>query len=74
MAEVTVTELAATVGASVERLLSQMEQAGLPHKTGDAPVSDAEKQKLLAYLKSLHGEKAGEPKKITLRRKSISTS
>ena len=73
MAEVTVTELAATVGASVERLLSQMEQAGLPHKTGDAPVSDAEKQKLLAYLKSLHGEKAGEPKKITLRRKSIST-
>lgn len=73
MAEVTVTELAATVGASVERLLSQMEQAGLPHKTGDAPVSDAEKQKLLAYLKGLHGEKAGEPKKIILRRKSIST-
>ena len=29
MAEVTVTELAATVGASVERLLSQMEQAAL---------------------------------------------
>lgn len=73
MAEVTVTELAATVGASVERLLSQMEQAGLPHKAGDQPVSDEEKQKLLAYLKSLHGEQASEPKKITLRRKSIST-
>lgn len=73
MAEVTVTELAATVGASVERLLSQMEQAGLPHKAGDEPVSDEEKQKLLAYLKSLHGEKSSEPKKITLRRKSIST-
>ena len=73
MAEVTVSELAETVGASVERLLTQMEQAGLTHKTGDASVSDDEKQTLLAYLKGLHGEKALEPKKITLRRKSLST-
>jgi translation initiation factor IF-2 len=73
MAEVTVSELAETVGASVERLLAQMEQAGLSHKTGDASVSDEEKQTLLAYLKSLHGDQSSEPKKITLRRKSIST-
>ncbi len=73
MAEVTVNELAKTVGASVERLLAQMEQAGLSHTAGDAAVSDEEKQTLLAYLKGLHGEQGGEPKKITLRRKSITT-
>lgn len=73
MAEVTVSELAKVVGASVDRLLSQMREAGLSHDAADAPVSDEEKQKLLAYLKSLHGEKAREPKQITLKRKTVST-
>jgi translation initiation factor IF-2 len=73
MAEVTVNELAKTVGASVDRLLLQMKEAGLSHSSADATVSDEEKQVLLAYLKSLHGEKSGEPKKIVLRRKTMST-
>ena len=73
MAEVTVTELAKTVGASVDRLLMQMKEAGLSHDSADAGVSDEEKQTLLAYLKGLHGENSGEPKKITLRRKTVST-
>lgn len=73
MAEVTVSELAKVVGASVDRLLSQMQEAGLPHSAADAPVSDEEKQTLLAYLKSLHGEQAREPKQITLKRKTVST-
>ncbi len=73
MAKVTVSELAKVVGASVDRLLSQMREAGLSHDAADAPVSDEEKQKLLAYLKSLHGEKAREPKQITLKRKTVST-
>ena len=73
MAEVTVSELAKVVGASVDRLLSQMREAGLSHDAADATVSDEEKQKLLAYLKSLHGEKAREPKQITLKRKTVST-
>ena len=73
MAEVTVTELAKTVGASVDRLLMQMKEAGLNHSSADANVSDEEKQTLLAYLKGLHGENTGEPKKITLRRKTVST-
>jgi len=73
MAEVTVTELAKTVGASVDRLLMQMQEAGLSHDSADAAVSDEEKQTLLAYLKGLHGENSGEPKKITLRRKTVST-
>jgi len=73
MAEVTVNELAKTVGASVDRLLLQMKEAGLSHTSADATVSDEEKQVLLGYLKSLHGEKSGEPKKIVLRRKTMST-
>ena len=73
MAEVTVNELAKTVGASVDRLLMQMKEAGLSHTSADATVSDEEKQVLLGYLKSLHGEKSGEPKKIVLRRKTMST-
>ena len=73
MAEVTVTELAKTVGASVDRLLMQMKEAGLSHDSAEATVSDDEKQTLLGYLKGLHGESSGEPKKITLRRKTVST-
>ena len=73
MAEVKVTELAKTVGASVDRLLLQMKEAGLSHTSPEDVVSDEEKQTLLGYLKGLHGEKSGEPKKITLRRKTVST-
>ena len=73
MAEVTVNELAKIVGASVDRLLMQMKEAGLTHDSADATVSDEEKQVLLSYLKSLHGGKSGEPKKIVLRRKTVST-
>tara|TARA_R110001592_G_scaffold321037_1_gene599296 strand:+ start:39610 stop:42171 length:2562 start_codon:yes stop_codon:yes gene_type:complete len=73
MAEVTVSELAKVVGASVDRLLSQMQEAGLPHNAADAAVSDEEKQTLLAYLKNLHGDKSREPKQITLKRKTVST-
>ncbi len=73
MAEVTVSELAKSVGASVERLLSQMKDAGLQHQSADQVVSDTEKQTLLAFLKDSHGERAAEPKKITLRRKTTTT-
>ena len=73
MADVTVKELAETVGAPVDRLLKQMRDAGLAH-TGDTDaVSEDEKQELLAYLKRSHGEAEGGPRKITLTRKSVST-
>ena len=73
MAQVTVEQLAETVGASVDRLLSQMKDAGLPHASADEAVSEEDKQTLLAHLKKSHGERAGAPKKITLKRKSVST-
>jgi len=73
MAEVTVNELAKSIGAPVERLLKQMQEAGLNHKNATAKVSDDEKQRLLAHLKTSHGEATGEPKKITLQRKTTTT-
>ncbi|MEM7078926.1 MAG: translation initiation factor IF-2 [Pseudomonadota bacterium] len=73
MAEVTVKQLAETVGASVERLLKQMQDAGLPHKSADEIVTEEQKRTLLDSLKRSHGDTAEAPKKITLKRKSSST-
>ncbi|MGE3297649.1 MAG: translation initiation factor IF-2 [Porticoccaceae bacterium] len=73
MAQLTVSELAEVVDAPVERLLRQMHAAGLSHDSAEQVVNDEDKRKLLVYLKSLHGEGAEEPRKITLRRKTVST-
>jgi translation initiation factor IF-2 len=73
MAEVTVKQLAETVGVPVERLLKQMQEAGLPHAGSDDPVSEDQKQKLLTHLKSHRGEAEAAPRRITLKRKSVST-
>ena len=73
MAEVTVSELAKVVGVSADRLLKQMQEAGLKQTSESDVVADEEKQTLLAYLKGLHGESTREPKKITLKRKTVST-
>jgi translation initiation factor IF-2 len=73
MAEVTVSQLAEVVGTPVERLLKQMQEAGLAHGEPNQLVSDEDKHTLLTFLKSSHGEDAGEPRKITLKRKTLST-
>lgn len=74
MTQVTVKELAQVVDTPVERLLQQMCEAGLPHTSAEQVVTDNEKQALLAHLKSSHGaNKAEQPRKITLQRKTTST-
>ena len=73
MAEVTVSQLAEVVGTPVDRLLKQMKEAGLKHQQADEVVSDDDKQVLLAFLKNSHGESTAAPKKITLKRKTLST-
>lgn len=73
MAEVTVEQLADVVGIPVETLLQQMKDAGLTHKDPAQAVSDNEKEQLLAHLKRSHGGGDTGPKKITLKRKSVST-
>ncbi|SEG80513.1 translation initiation factor IF-2 [Marinobacterium lutimaris] len=74
MAEVTVKQLADVVGVPVERLLKQMQEAGIDKKNDGSVVSENERQTLLTYLKRSHGDDAesGEPKKITLKRKTTS--
>lgn len=73
MTQVTVKKLALEVNTPVERLLQQMREAGLPHSSAEQVVTDEEKQKLLAHLKSSHGGKVEEPSKISLKRKTTST-
>lgn len=75
MADTTVKQLAKVVGISVEKLLSQMQSAGLNHEDENSSVSDSEKKTLLEFLKKSHGAEEVDlkPKKITLRKKSTST-
>ncbi|GAA0795560.1 translation initiation factor IF-2 [Marinobacterium sediminicola] len=74
MAELTVKKLADVVGVSAERLLTQMQEAGIKGKKVDSSVSEEERLALLSHLKRSHGEKAdaAEPSKITLKRKTKS--
>jgi len=73
MAQTTVQKLAELVGTPVDTLLTQMRDAGLPHKAADEGVSDEQKQQLLAHLRKAQGGADAEPKKITLTRKTTST-
>jgi translation initiation factor IF-2 len=73
MADVTVKQLADTVGAPVDRLLKQMQEAGLDHKSEADSVTEEQKQVLLGFLKRSHGDAAKPAEKITLKRKSTGT-
>ena len=73
MADTTVKQLAEIVGTPVDRLLQQMQEAGLPQKDEGDAVDEAQKESLLAFLKRAHGESEGGPKKITLKRRTLST-
>ncbi len=74
MGDVTVKQFADVVGISVERLLSQLADAGLAAKDAGDTINDDEKGQLLSYLRRAHGrdEETPEPSRITLRRKTVS--
>ncbi len=74
MAEVSVNEFAKTVGIPVERLLEQLQEAGVATLQADSLIGDEDKQKLLSHLRSKHGasEQGAAPKRVTLKRKSVS--
>ncbi len=74
MAEVTVKQLAQIVGIQVERLLNQLQEAGLPINDEQHVVNEEQKRILLNHLKGT-GNAAGDrqaPERIILRRKSVS--
>ena len=76
MADVTISELAGVVGVSVDKLLSQVKEAGLPHTKADELISNDDKNILLVFLRRSHGDRdasASAPKKITLKRKTLGT-
>ena len=73
MPEVTVKQYAEVIQIPVERLLEQLEQAGLAGKFAEDWISDNEKTELLGYLRRKHGkENQAGPERITLRRKTLS--
>jgi len=77
MSQVTVNQLAEVLGVSTDRLLAQFKEAGIAIGAADAPVTNDDKKKLLAYLRTSHGkgetrDVAEAPRKVTLKRKTVS--
>ncbi|GJM14008.1 MAG: hypothetical protein DHS20C12_24110 [Pseudohongiella sp.] len=76
MADAKVSELAEVVGVSVDKLLSQIKEAGLSHTKADDSISNDDKNTLLQFLRRSHGDSEASvaaPKKITLKRKTVGT-
>jgi translation initiation factor IF-2 len=74
MAEVTVSQFAEVLKVPVDRLLVQLDQAGIKVGGPDDRISDDAKLELLTHLRRSHGseEDGGSPRKITLKRKTQS--
>ncbi len=73
MAEVTVSEFAQVLKVPVERLLVQLDEAGIKVAGADDKISEDAKLELLTHLRKSHGRKDpgdSAPRRITLRRKS----
>ena len=72
MADVTVTQFADALKVPVDKLLSQLDEAGIKVRGADDTISDEAKLELLTFLRRSHGraEDAAAPRKITLKRKS----
>ena len=75
MADVTVKEFAGVVGIPVDRLLAQLNSAGIKIEKAGDKITDTEKTALLTYLRDLHGAKSqteAGSSRITLKRKTVS--
>jgi translation initiation factor IF-2 len=75
MSQVTVSQLAEVLGISVDKLLTQMSKAEINLTSGEDAVSNDDKKKLLSHLRSIHGKSVSDatsPRKVTLKRKSMS--
>jgi translation initiation factor IF-2 len=75
MSKVTVSQLAEVLGVSTDKLMNQMSKAGIDVASPDEAVSNEDKKKLLGHLRSSHGKDESDataPRKVTLKRKSVS--
>ncbi|MDP9083932.1 MAG: translation initiation factor IF-2 [Pseudomonadota bacterium] len=76
MADVTVAQFAEVLKVPVDRLLLQLDQAGIKIDSAEDMISEDAKHELLTHLRRSHGrddvQADAAPRKITLRRKSQS--
>src|ERR1700685_213506 len=75
MADVTVAQFAEVLKVPVDRLLLQLDQAGIKVDGAEDMISEDAKHELLTHLRRSHGNEQtsnAAPRKITLRRKSQS--
>ncbi len=72
MAEVTVSQFAEVLKVPVEKLITQLDEAGIKVSGANDVISDESKMELLTHLRRSHGrdEDAAAPRKITLKRKA----
>ncbi len=72
MADVTVSQFAQVLKVPVDRLLAQLDEAGIKVAGPEDRISDEAKLELLTHLRRSHGGEAdgGAPPRITLRRKT----
>lgn len=71
--DISINELAALVRISPEKLLEQLQEAGVAVTDTNQRISPEQKRQLLAYLQKVRGEETAGKKrnKITLQRKSV---
>jgi translation initiation factor IF-2 len=77
MAEVTVAQFADVLKVPVEKLITQLDEAGIKVNGSQDTISEDAKLELLTHLRRAHGQEdttatAAAPRRITLRRKSQS--
>ena len=72
MAVTTVAQFAAELNRPTGTLLEQLQSAGVAKKSPDDALTEADKERLLEFLRNAHGTNSADRKKITLTRKTTS--
>jgi translation initiation factor IF-2 len=77
MADVTIAQFADVLKVPVDKLLAQLDEAGIKVGSSDDTISDDAKLELLTHLRRAHGQEEptsgnAAPRRITLKRKSQS--
>ncbi|HOX70143.1 MAG: translation initiation factor IF-2 [Dokdonella sp.] len=77
MSDVTIKQLATVLGTPVDKLLTQLAEAGMSFTDPEQSISSTEKVKLLGFLRRNHGKadassEDSAPKQVTLKRRTVS--
>ena len=76
MSDVTIKQLAGVLGMGVDKLITQLAEAGMKFSSPEQVVSSTEKVKLLGFLRRTHGKTEKEaadnaPRQVTLKRRGV---